>query len=107
MLQVLLGLLLRQRGESALEGDTLLELPVFGCRQLFVQLGLAGNYDLNQLFFLGFEVLYQTQALDCSGGEVLRLVQHDDHVAARRHLADGEVVQPANEIDLGEFFAGF
>ena len=107
MLQVLLGLVLRQRGERALEGDALLELPVFGCRQFFVQLGLAGNHDLDQLFFLGFEVRDQPQALDRFGGEVLRLVQHDDHVAARRHLADGEVVQPANEIDLGEFVPGF
>ncbi len=106
VLEVLLGLLRRQRGERALEGDALLELSVFGFRQFFVQLGLAGNHDLDQLFSSDSRFEIRPQALDRLGGEVLRLVQHDDHVATRRHLRMAKWFSRRTRLILVNFFPG-
>ena len=68
--------------------DALPELLEFDRRQLVAQVRLADEHDLHQLRLLGLEIREHPQLFERAETEILRLVDHQQHVASGQPLLD-------------------
>jgi len=84
MAQVRLALIGIERVEVIARGDALCELAQFGTRELFAQLGLSEQDDLQQLLRRCFEVGQQTHLFERCGRQVLCLVDDQHHAQSGR-----------------------
>jgi hypothetical protein len=102
VLDVLVGLLFIERKDVSPEIDALSELPKIRPPQLFLELGLPGEDDLEQLVFSGFKVGEKPQVFQAPAVQVLGLVHHDHHVSAGRELFNGKFVEAMDGFRLGQ-----
>ena len=81
-----------ERREFAAHGDSLIDLPHLRHLQVFFELGLTHEHDLQQLLAL-FEVREDADLLEQSERQVLRFVNDHDGEGLQRHERIEELVQ--------------
>src|SRR5947199_393776 len=98
-LDIVADLRARQRGQTALQLDALLELSERWARELRPQLRLAHEHDLEQLLRRRLEVGEHADLFECRRVEVLRFVENEHGVLAGAPTLEHEA--PEGEESLG------
>ena len=82
MADIALRLLLVQRGQLIARGDTLIKLPKLGPSEHRLQLRLPGQNNLQQFFFVCFEVSQQPDLFQNLKIKMLSLIDHQDRLTS-------------------------
>src|SRR2546430_1420580 len=98
-LDIVADLRARQRGQTALQLDALLQLSERWARELRPQLRLAHEHDLEQLLRRRLEVGEHADLFECRRVEVLRFVENEHGVLAGAPTLEHEA--PEGEESLG------
>src|SRR5207248_2319727 len=100
VLDVALGLRLRKRLQVKAQPHALHELCELGRVELVVELGLPGENDPQHLVLGGLDTREQADLLQHAHGEVLRLVDDQQHLAPGGVLLDDAIIDRADELGL-------
>jgi hypothetical protein len=92
------GFITRGRLELIANRDALIQLTHFRRSEEGVQIELANEDDLQQLFLVGFEVGENTNLLEYLQRQILRFIDNQHRARAQREQAEQEIVQRLNQL---------
>ncbi len=91
-----------ERRQLVADRHALIQLPEIRRSQQAVQIQLADENDLQQLFLVGLEVRQDPNLFEDLPGQILRFIDDQNCARFERHEAQQEVVERLHELLLGD-----